>query len=548
MSTSNDDKNELMLFQVEEDKNQLALTDEEKLELAIAVREQDELRRFQKASKVADFMQTLKAAKDKLVVDANATEKLILALNQVLGRTYDQASKYSLIGMEQVTLGTDHNLLTSNFYELDNEGLVDKFRAYLCITPTDVLSQDREPLLDQVNQVLTPFKEQNIQVELCIYINSSDYHTYQQTFNELEEHVRPYEDYQVISMLANSHSKSRADIIISAETDITFEMLMSRGLLRAIKHTGDFDKRIYFEPSFIAKIKEISSVDFYLLARREIPNLILSFNNYEGVELKNESLARPTEDFELLAMHAKDHWLTTSTEYKFQSEIIDDFFNCPRLVMIQGLSPIYGMISSQTMWIQGEMFDLDGDESEMVDFEISSESKQYENIKGINDEVVLNQLLAKDYRNLRTNLVQIGNKYLRITELKSKMIIQGVSPAIRTSVKDFEITDYTNVRFLCEYFNKQHYESMSKALRTPDYGLPLRYNLYLARKASRKRNDISNLDTMWFSKRNYHLPQVLELLGEKMELGHIIGDSISGLDGITREEIVVSLEGLKCHI
>lgn len=514
--------------------SELHAADYELIQLNEAERQElIEAKRLEVTERFKNFNQKLFETVKSYAGDVSTDVKTILALNTLLQREFNQNNAYSLEGFEQIIDNVNNKtLLANNNFVYHGNNLADEAAIYLVLEPETVgLEQDENHLSnnEKIARATEIYEADKVDYSLYIYLKTDSYDVYQ----AMEEGLTSTLDrkFTIISNFPNIDMRNKADYSVDTFPDLPMTDMLN-SFLTAFGLFSYRRKKVFFDYTPETTGSAFGSLDFLLLAQNQLSHLLL----------------RP-ETVQPLAKHFTEMWLGYGDGYKHSFEEIEDFFNSPSIVLVKGLSPVYGFISGRKMRIKGAKLNWDNSEEELIDLTISDDGE----IAGLHDESELRRYLKNDIKNLRHKLIRFKNDVIRVEFLEKIVYVTGknfnntTGPSARYELKG----DLSAVTFLTPYFLADNYNRLLRAFGSKgvvSYRLPERFKTYLLRLAHSRGKVVDELDTRWFSKSNVVLPDVLETLEAKFGLDDVLGSSISVLDGVVNKNIIVSLEGLRCHI
>lgn len=461
--------------------------------------------------------------------EASGDVKTILALNSLFARELDQHAAFPLEGFEHViNRFSDLTILYNNNYvQKEGSNLSTEASVYVIVEP-EIYEEDAVTLgmtnFDRIKQATEIYDMDGVDYKLYLYINTDVYDLY----NSLQEDLKNTlgDNFTIVSYLPNIDMRSKADVVVdywsnNSVNEIVNSFLTSFGLFAHRR------KKVYFSiPANDKRTKAFGPLDFLLLAESNLSNLLI-----------------PNDTVQALAKHSTKIWLADNSNFKFQYEEIEDFFNSPNLVLVQGLSPVYGIITAKKMRIKGAVIDVDTGEETLIDFDIDNEGE----ISGIHYKEELDLYLKLNTQNLRSNLIKWRKQVIRVSSTEKSVTILGKNIRSTKNASKYELKgDLSSITFLSKFYKEDSYNNLMKLKGAKPFHLPERFKTYLLRLAHSNGFLVPEVDTRWFSRNNNVLPEVLAMLDEKFDLDNILGYSISSTDGILNKELLVSLEGLKC--
>lgn len=453
--------------------------------------------------------------------------KMILALNTLLGREFNQHEAYSLEGFDQALHGIrDKTLLANNNFIYGENNLATETAVYLVIDPEFVTDDGEEHLTnsEKVKRATEIFDLDEIQYKLYLFLNTDKYDIY----TALEEDLRSSlsKDFEIISVFPDLEMRALADVTVDMFPTVSVNEMVN-SFLTAFGLFPHRRKKVYFDYSAEKRTDAFGSLDFLLLAHSNLSNLLVK-----------KEIIQP------LAKHFTELWLGTNSTFKHSHEEIEDFFDAPSVVLVKGLSPVYGVITNRMLTIEGTKIDPTTGEESRLSFEIDSDS----DIVGLYDEQELGIYLKHNPLNLRNKLVRWKHDVIRVESIDKTLHIQGKNLNSDARTNKYTLSgDLSALVFLTPYYRETYYTKLLNSVKNAvPYHLPEGFKKYLLRLASYRGVDVPEVDSKWFSKANRSLSEVLAMLDEKFNLDNILGYYISPVHGIVNKEILVSLEGLKC--
>jgi len=523
---------------VEEDKQQFELSGTvNSTEDTAAQKEQS-----QRIEIVTSFSQKLYelVATFKGTIPENENDiKLILALNMLMEREFTQYAAMSLQGLEEVVKRfNDRTLLTNNNFSVGDTDVATENAVYVFLEPLDFSEEGSTELshVEKIEMATREYDEEGTKYSLYLYLNSNSYNEHKAMEEDLANSLS--KKYKVITHVpTNVHLRNEAEVIVDTKPNVIIDELLS-SFLSVFGLTKYRRNKIYFDIAYDSTVDPIGQIDFLLLAYRNLSKLLLS-----------------PEQAETMAKEFTRLWLHRNPHLKFIHEEAEDFFNCPSIVRVAGLSPFWGYIDSRVINIKGFAIAPTEDEETKVDIDLIDSSS----IFGFSDadEEELRTYLTWNTKNLRKDLIRWkspeGQDYvIRVDELNKTLNLKGVNLGFKGK-KMFEDkieNNFDNLVFLTPYYLAENYNNLlSSKLGSAlnKYQLPERFSEYLKRKAYYKRHLVNEIGTRWFTPENGVLEKLLSDLGQTFHLDSILRHSISPLDGLGVENIVVSLEEIKCH-
>lgn len=485
--------------------------------------------------------------KGKLVND-NRDIKVLLALNILTGRENTQHLNMSLEGFESLVNNfSNPQILVNNNYDLEGRIHLTETPIYVFIEPPKSISGSSkdESYIQKIKSATEFYRITNKEYNLYVYINSDSYDEHKIIEDDILLSIE--EKVNILTHVPLRHDLiSSADVVVDEKplttlTGITDSFLKTFGLFRNRRD------KVYFnyqeDDRYDVDREGLGYVDFLLLAYQSLPNLIVD-------PIQAEHMART----------ATEYWISPKENiYKFVYEEINDFYNCPSLVRIKGLSPFWGYITEREVKIRGVIINpIKEEEQELGDnFVLQSLGSVAPLLQ--KDEEDLRTYLSWNPRNLRHRLLKITTAdektyVIRVEELIKKVKVLGNNEALDSGEADeYEVTDFKNMVFLTPYFLGEQYHETIEALKMYEsrpiypYRLPPEFTSYLKRKAARR--NISNLpmddiDLKWFKQSSSRLSLLVENVSEICDVGRLTRRGISPLEGITRREIILGWDDL----
>lgn len=509
--------------------DELQKTDYELVHMSDAARQElIEAERYAANEQFTDFNKKLFEKIQSYIGDTPNDIKMILALNQLLQREFNQHEAYSLAGFEQALLGVrDVTLLANNNFVYGDNNIATESAVYLVIEPEIVNPEEGEKHIsnsEKIKRATEIFELEGIEYNLYLFLNTDTYDIYEALEEDLRSSVN--KDFQIISLFPNLEMRSEAEVTVDLYPDSSVNTMVN-SFLTAFSLFSHRRKKVFFNYSAEKKGEAFGSLDFLLLAHSYLNNLLI-----------NPTMVQP------LAKHFTSLWLGTNSTFKYRYEEIEDFFYCPSVVLVKGLSPVYGIIVGRKVRIKGAIIDASTGEETLIDFEINTEA----DIAGLYHEEELSTYLKLNPNNLRNKLIRWKDNVVRVESVEKTLHIRGKNlnnPSAPLTAYTLE-GDLSALTFLTPFYRKKYYLGLLKLPDTVSYRLPERFKTYLLRLASYRGLDVPEVDTKWFSKTNRSLTDVLSMLDEKFHLDNILGHGITSVDGIVNKEVLVSLEGMKC--
>lgn len=509
--------------------DELQKTDYELVHMSDAARQElIEAERYAANEQFTDFNKKLFDKIQSYIGDTPNDIKLVLALNQLLQREFNQHEAYSLAGFEQALHGVrDATLLANNNFIYGDNNIATESSVYLVIEPEVVNPEEGEKHIsnsEKVKRATEIFELEGIDYNLYLFLNTDAYDIYEALEEDLRSSVS--KEFQIISSLPNLEMRTQAEVTVDMYPDSSVNTMVN-SFLTAFGLFPHRRKKVFFNYSAEKKGDAFGSLDFLLLAHNYLNNLLI-----------NPTMVQP------LAKHFTELWLGTNSNFKYRYEEIEDFFYCPSVVLVKGLSPIYGIIVGRKLRIKGARINPDTGEESLIDFEINSEG----DIGGLYNEEELSSYLKFNPNNLRNKLIRWKEDIIRVESIEKTLHLKGKN----LNNTDVSLGNYTlegdlsSLIFLTPFYRKKYYLGLLKIKDTVSYRLPERFKTYLLRLASYRGLEVPEVDTKWFSKTNRSLTDVLTMLDEKFHLDNILGHGITSVDGIVNKEVLVSLEGMKC--
>lgn len=509
--------------------DELKKTDYELVHMSDAARQElIEAERYAANEQFTDFNKKLFEKIQSYIGDTPNDLKMILALNQLLQREFNQHEAYSLAGFEQALHGVrDITLLANNNFIYGDNNIATESSIYLVIEPEVVNPEEGEKHIsnsEKIKRATEIFELEGIPYTLYIFLNTDTYDVYQALEEDLKSSVS--KGYQIISSFPNLEMRSVAEVTVDLYPDSSVNTMVN-SFLTAFSLFPHRRKKVFFNYSAEKKGDAFGSLDFLLLAHSYLNNMLI-----------NPTTVQP------LAKHFTNLWLGTNSTFKFRYEEIEDFFYCPSVVLIKGLSPVYGVITGRKARIKGSVINADTGEETLIDFEINTEA----DIAGLYNEDELASYLQFNPKNLRNKLIRWKDEVVRVESVEKTVQVMGKNLNNPTGpLPTYTLEgDLSSLTFLTPFYIQKYYLSLLKIPNTVSYRLPERFKTYLLRLASYRGLDVPEVDTKWFSKTNRSLTDVLTMLDEKFHLDNILGHGITSVDGIVNKEVLVSLEGMKC--
>lgn len=460
--------------------------------------------------------------------DASNDVKTVLALNQLLGREFNQDLGYSLEGFEQiVNTIRDTTILANNNFIIPGTNVAEEYAIYVVVEPEVINLEEGAEYLsnnDKIKKATERLDADQTPYTLYLFINTDDYDIYA----ALEEDLRMSlgREFQLVSMFPNIETRALAEVTVdffppSSVASMVNSFLTTFGVFPHRR------KKVYFDYDKNELGKNFTSLDFLLLAHSHLSNLVIK-----------------PETLQPLAQHFTNIWLGENSNYKHRYEEIEDFFYSPSVVLVKGLSPVYGVIVGREIVIKGSKLDYETEEESLVQVKINTEA----DISGLHYEDELTHYLKMNPENLRNKLIRCKDDVIRVDSLQKTLHIQGKNLNSDALSNKYTLTDdLSSLTFLTPFYRADYYNKLVNGIKgAVPYKLPERYKMYLLRLASYRGLEVPEVDSKWFSKANSSLTEVLSVLGDKFHLDTILGYSISPLDGILNKKILVSLEALKC--
>lgn len=498
--------------------------------------------KFEEVESSVSFSQRLfeKTKSFKGSIEENENDiKIIMAFNMLAGREFTQLDRMPLDGADEVVSKVSNKtLLTNNNLTYQDLEVATENSVYVFINPSDYLDDNFSSMsyVEKIKRTIEPYEENEIRYKLYIYINTNSYNEHKMFSDDLKESLSI--DYEIITYVkADIYLREEAEIIVEEKPNVYIDDLVDNfyqvfDLFRARR------KKVYFDVKYDSSRDPIGSIDFLLLAYRYLSQLLVSEHEKEAMAREYTSL-----------------WLNNNRTFKFIHEDIEDFFNCPTTVRVNGLSPFFGTIVGKRIHVKGKV--VAEDESTAPIF--NEVIKDASNIFGFTeaDAEELSKYLVWNTKNLRKDLIRIkdehGDDYvIRVESLDKEILVKGINSGYnQRKFATYTIKgNFDNVTLTTPYFLARSYELLrdsdldSKFIK---YQLPDRFTEYLKRKAYAKNHPVKEIDTTWFTSKNNVLSDILSELGEFLYLEEILKHSISSTNGLDREKIIVDMKEIKCR-
>ncbi|MFF2798156.1 hypothetical protein, partial [Lysinibacillus xylanilyticus] len=266
-----------------------------------------EQRRFEINEQFTAFNKRLFEKVKSYLADAPNDIKMILALNSLLEREFNQHDGYPLQGFEKALQGIRNTtLLANNNFIYGENNIAEESAVYLVIEPEMVAVADGENYLtnaDKVKAAIEIFELDEKPYKLYLFINTDKYDVYNALEGDLRSSIS--KDFELVSSLPNIDMRELADLTVDffpekSVNDMVTSFLTSFGLF------SNRRKKVYFNYDSRTTGKAFGSLDFLLLAQSNLSNLLIK-----------PEVAQP------LAKHFTDLWLGSDNTYKFRYEEIE---------------------------------------------------------------------------------------------------------------------------------------------------------------------------------------------------------------------------------
>lgn len=489
-----------------------------------------ELQLFKNKSELArldkdDVNEKAGVLRDRLVRNVRALEgegdnsaKYVVVLNELLGRNYSQNEPVYFDGFESVVDSvSDKTVLLENNIIYGTTQLVGSNTVHVLVDPID------ENIAEKITKSISPFEnaKPKIPYRLMVFINTEDRNTYEMLLETVQEVVEG--EFTLTSTIRQIDLAKKADIAIYKPVldpvvgNLTNQFRTTFGVGLA-----DRKKKIFMYSSELARnVKSVSITDVMLLATKNFSNLLLE----DGIR-------------NLMTKEAAKLWYDVNNDYKFMHETIEDFFDAPNAIILQGVTPMLGLIMRKELKLKGAFIKDDGTEEET-------------NIILLNNNDVLpvtshfSEYLKLNVKNLRDKLIKYQGQVYRVDSIESKLILSGQSISGRVKVNGYELVGKIDKIFmLASFYSKEWYQKLVKASNIIEFKLPDRFNKYLNRKALMNKF-VAEPDTeAWFNPQNRRLGSVLKRVSEVLPPENYLDIYISGEHGLITTEIIVEGDNL----
>lgn len=491
-----------------------------------------------------------------ILIDNNKDVRLLLAMNKLMNREYSQRNGMSLESLKEVTRRfTSPMLFINNNYIISEDDSAGEQAVYVFIDPS--ANEEAKEILShsysqQIHNTTQEYDETNIPYDLFIYINTDSYDEHKSIEEDLANIItRPYHVLTHVPM--NTDLVQQADFVVTEKpectlTDIISSFITVFGLFRQRKHKVYFDLKDVgtgysnYQTKYYEDTDGIGHIDFLLIAQRSLPNIVLDYGESEN-----------------MARKATEYWLSpTENAFKFVYEEIRDFYHCPSLVKVYGLSPFMGFISDRKVEIRGVVIAPNPEDEKTLgeNFMVKSFNSLSPFLR--EDEEELRTYLTWNPANLRSRLLKLKDASGNVVVIRVERLIKTLEVMGRNEARQkndfakYELTDFRNLIFLTPYFLGDWYNKLLQIkLNKPlnPYCLPDSIGNYLLRKASRRgyKKEIGNdADLKWFKPSTSKLEKFLTEANKVCNIESLLERGISPITGIDKNEIIVRWEDLKC--
>lgn len=464
--------------------------------------------------------------------------RIILSLNEKLNRSHAQHIDYAIKGMSSSILqGVPADVLAENGLVSGEETTIAKRVAYIKIKPEDYFSDDSHTTIEEaLSNLVQPYYLQGndeSKVLVRVFIETPNLTDYNIAKNAV---VKVLKNIEIISTFPKEDIRNKGYVEIK-EMPTTSVSTILTNFYGAFNLLSQRRQHIFINTGMSTSKDQLSVMDLQLIAQSKLMNFVIEDD-------KRSSLAE----------HFTKYWLFNH-DIKYVSERLIDFFNAPKMVLVKGVSYIWGVITGRVAIADCVKLSDDGTEDEEVPIQFSSAR----GIESVVDHATLTKYLGNSIKNKRDRLIKFEGQVYRVKHIRQTITVRGKLEMVAAGSKTsgptvVEVSDMSKIVFLTDYYDLNgHYNRGKEQVNIGKALLPENINSYMLRRIVsgggtlvKTNNYLDNEDLGWFEPRNNELDATLERLDKDFSLKSVLKHSISASTGLSTTKIIMKWEDLKC--
>lgn len=469
--------------------------------------------------KVIQFQKDINQILKTLVTPTEEVYRYIIAINIHVGREFNQSELCFVIPSVIEHLNASKEFINNSFDVGQQITLIEP-TVYMCIMETTILD-------NYISAVLEPFISNEVEPHVRIYINIRDVLKYQ----ALEETIKDnYPEFEIISSPLFSEEFN---------ADIHYPISISQLPSNIIDYLGNFDN--IFEKYLTLKEDDKT----FFISTEELTNRVINILDIISLADINGYLMTTSSRYAIpYCKYLADLWFVFDRKIKTIAEYIIDIYSAPNCVFVSGIIPFFGLIVKTELELDCRNIFT----NEPIKFLLEKSTGVEEVTEN------LTTYLKMSLQNIRTDLFRYAGVIYRVEHVNPKFTIKGYNPTVKKKIMKITINGSSQLNLLNHLLKSKIYNDLVSQPGGKQSTVPKKYLYYLARRI---RLDVeTSIRLGWDSsaisfwcKENQNMEHSLKLLSSLVSIDTLENSGFfNGLDGFTREDIVLALNKLGVEV